>query len=219
MKKYHLSLIVLFVGLVITSCKPKIESEETSAGDVDATRFIVIGGSEMGGIMDDALYNDGQQHSLGALLSKQLEAIGGSLLNQNLMPTSSEGFSVLGNSRLKLGYKTDCLNVTSLSPIRAASSGDGAGFSFNGYSSTSPYTNFGIPYLKSSGKNHIITTAVEHKSVLNPVMDLERQGFFSLYITTIFFAQVTCRSVSFQAVLQLYSCTFVIFLGHVPFMY
>ena len=150
MKKFQFSITILFVGLVITSCKPKIESEETSAGDVDATRFIVIGGSEMGGIMDDALYNDGQQHSLGALLSKQLEAIGGSSLNQNLMPTSSEGFSVLGNSRLKLGYKTDCLNVTSLSPIRAASSGDGTGFSFNGYSSASPYTNFGIPYLKSS---------------------------------------------------------------------
>ena len=149
MKIYFFSLLLLFLTFAMGACKPKVDAQETSAGDVDATRFVVIGGAEMAGLMDDALYNDGQQNSLGALLSNQLELIGGSALNQNLMPSSSEGFSAQGNARFKLGYKTDCKNVTSLSPIRAAASGDGASFMANNYSSNAPYTNFGIPFLKA----------------------------------------------------------------------
>jgi len=144
----------LILGLGILSltfsCKPKETAIEVSAGEVDATRFVSIGGLATSGFMDDALYAEGQENSLGAILSEQFKLIGGGDFKQPLMPNSSVGWSKNGLSRLLLGYKTDCLGVTSLSPVRIASQGDLTGFGNYVYSSSNEFNNFGIPFIKTT---------------------------------------------------------------------
>ena len=144
----------LILGLGILSftfaCKPKETSIEVAAGDVDPTRFVSIGGITTSGFMDDALYSEGQENSLGAILSEQFKLVGAGNFNQPLMPSSSVGWSQNGMSRLLLGYKTDCLSITSLSPVRIASQGDLTGFGSYVYSSSNKFNNFGIPFIKTT---------------------------------------------------------------------
>ena len=149
-KKTQIIALSLGILSVTFSCKPKETSIEVSAGEVDATRFVSIGGIATSGFMDDALYAEGQENSLGAILSEQFKLIGGGDFNQPLMPTSSVGWSKTGLSRLLLGNKTDCLGVTSLSPLRIASQGDLTGFGNYVYSSSNKFNNFGIPFIKST---------------------------------------------------------------------
>ena len=149
-KKTQIIALSLGILSVTFSCKPKETSIEVSAGEVDATRFVSIGGIATSGFMDDALYAEGQENSLGAILSEQFKLLGGGDFNQPLMPTSSVGWSKIGLSRLLLGNKTDCLGVTSLSPLRIASQGDLTGFGSYVYSSSNKFNNFGIPFIKST---------------------------------------------------------------------
>ena len=66
---------ILIIGLAILcyGCKPEIISPNPEAGEVDASHFICIGGNEMAGYLNGALFYDGQQQSLAKLLSKQLK--------------------------------------------------------------------------------------------------------------------------------------------------
>ena len=69
-------LIPVLIGmgtLTVSSCKPKYEKPETSAGELNSSRFVMIGGSHTAGYMDDALYYEGQQYSIANLLSTQLQ--------------------------------------------------------------------------------------------------------------------------------------------------
>lgn len=152
MKLKKRQIIALSLGIlsVTFSCKPKETEIEVSAGDIDATRFVSIGGMTTSGFMDDALYAEGQENSLGAILSEQFKLIGGGVFNQPMMPINSVGWSKIGLSRLLLGYKTDCLGVTSLSPLRIASQGDLTGFGNYVYSSSNKFNNFGIPFIKTT---------------------------------------------------------------------
>jgi hypothetical protein len=141
-------LIPVLIGmgtLALSSCKPKYEKPETSAGEMNASRFVMIGGSHTSGYMDDALYYEGQQYSIANLLSGQLQKVGSGVFYQAYMPDNSVGVNGQGLSRLKLGYKTDCLGVTSLSPVRLASGGDVAALGANVYNASQPFGNFGIP--------------------------------------------------------------------------
>jgi hypothetical protein len=46
---------VIVISLVVTSCKPKYEKPEASKGEIDPTRFVMIGGAHTSGYMNDAL--------------------------------------------------------------------------------------------------------------------------------------------------------------------
>lgn len=116
-----------------------------SAGDIDASRFVAIGGSVTAGFMDDALYSEGQDFSLGNLIANQLKLVGTTEFLQPLMPAGNVGCNADGMSALILGYKTDCLGLTSLSPVRKASNGDVMAFAQNVFSSG--FHNYGIPGL------------------------------------------------------------------------
>ena len=171
LKNTHL-LVALGILSLTFSCKPKETAIEVSAGDVDATRFVSIGGIATSGFMDDALYAEGQENSLGAILSEQFKLIGGGDFKQPLMPSSSVGWSEIGLSRLLLGYKTDCLGVTSLSPVRIASQGDLTGFGSYVYSSSNKFNNFGIPFIK--------TTELSTPGIGNPA---NGQGLYNPFFT------------------------------------
>jgi len=71
---------------------------EASQGDADFSNYVAIGNSLTAGFMDAALYNNGQEFSLGAQLSKQFELTGApSTFNQPDI-NSENGFNTLANS-------------------------------------------------------------------------------------------------------------------------
>jgi hypothetical protein len=145
-----LKLVAVISGILfsVISCKPKYEKPENSKGEMDPTRFVMIGGGHTAGYMNDALYFEGQQNSLAALISNQLSLVGGNLINQPFVNSSSVGVGLTGLAFLKLAYKTDCKGVTSLSPVRVASTGDISVFNDNLYSSSNKFGNYGVPGLK-----------------------------------------------------------------------
>jgi hypothetical protein len=140
--------ILAFTVLAVLSCKPKYNEPTYSKGEINPTRFVMIGGSHTAGYMNDALYYEGQQNSLAALIANQFTFIGGVSINQPWVSSTSVGIGLTGLSRLNLGYKTDCKGVTALSPIRIASSGDLSILNQNIFSSANRFGNFGVPGLK-----------------------------------------------------------------------
>lgn len=154
MFKSNLFRYTLIAVVALASCKPKENKEEAQKGDVDATRFITIGGAITAGYMDDALYAEGQENGLGALLSLKLSDIGGVQVNSAMMPSGSIGANAYGNAPFKLGMKTDCLGATGLSPIRIAASGDISALMQYNFNPSSPYTNFGIPGISMAALNY-----------------------------------------------------------------
>lgn len=147
-KKHFIYFLSALLLSAVYSCKPKESTTEISAGEIDASRYVAIGGSATAGFMDDALYAEGQDNSLGAILAIQFQLIGGETFHQPLMPQFSVGCNVLGLSAYTLNFKTDCLGATSLSPLRIAAQGDIASFQTNVYNSGTLFANFGIPSLK-----------------------------------------------------------------------
>ncbi len=143
--KYFSAASLFLLGLVIFSCKPKLDNPSVDPGSLDVTRYVALGNSITSGYSDGALYYDGQLASYPNLLAQQFELIGGGEFKQPLMPIGSVGFGSSGNSRYKLAYVKDCNNVTSLSP--KAGVGD-----FNALASVSangPFNNMGVPGAKA----------------------------------------------------------------------
>lgn len=153
MKRTLLFGTLLLVGLI--ACKPKYQAPEADAGELDPSRFVMIGGSHSAGFMDDALYYDGQQASIANLISIQLSEVGGGAFYQALMNPNSVGINLQGLSRTKLGYKTDCVGVSSLSPVRLASAGDVNAWNDNLYNAAKPFGNYSIPEMSIQEVNEI----------------------------------------------------------------
>ena len=141
-------LIPALFASILFSCKPAIEDPAYSKGEINPDRFIMIGGGHSAGYMDDALYYEGQQNSVANLIANQLKLVGLQEFNQPLVDANSVGVGLTGLSAMYLNYKTDCKGVTSLSPLRIASSGDQSIFNDNLYSTSATFGNFGIPGLK-----------------------------------------------------------------------
>ena len=154
------NILIIALAILCYGCKPELVSTTPEAGEIDASHFICIGGNEMAGYTNGALFYDGQQQSLAKLLSKQLKLVSianeGFDFHQPLMSQNSVGVSLDSLSRLILGEKTDCLNNTSLSPIRIAATGDFMAFNESNIGATlHAYQNWGIPGLKTTDVNTI----------------------------------------------------------------
>ncbi len=150
MKIKQFSIVSLVVAGALFSCTPKYETPTYSKGDINPTRFVVIGGSMSSGYMNDGLYREGQENSVAAILATQLKLVGGGEFYQPLVSENSVGISGAGLAPLKLGYKTDCLGATSLSPVRIAAAGDASIFAQNVYDASKPFGNFSVPGLTLS---------------------------------------------------------------------
>jgi hypothetical protein len=61
---------------------------------------------------------------------------------------SSVGIGITGLAAFKLGYKTDCKGVSSISPVRVAATGDLNIYNDNLFSASQRFGNYGIPGLK-----------------------------------------------------------------------
>ena len=140
-------VIASFLLTIFSSCKPKITTKNPSAGEITATRFVSIGGALTAGFMDDALFSAGQENSVGNIFAGQLHLVGNLEFLQPLIQSADIGCNAEGKSSLILGYKTDCLGITSLSPVRTSPTGDLALFQQNNF--TTGFHNFGVPGLKA----------------------------------------------------------------------
>jgi hypothetical protein len=191
MTKHILSTLSLSLLLVLGACKPKYEATAPVQGEMNPTRFVMIGGGHAGGYMDDALTHEGQLNSVANIIAEQFKSVGGGSFNQPLVSQNSIGISLTNLAPFKLGYKTDCKNVTSLSPIRIATGGDLSVFNDNLYLTSNKFGNFGIPGMKlldvSSTSFANVNpffkrmTSSTSSSVLDNVMGVD-PTFFSIFL-------------------------------------
>ena len=136
-----------FLIAICIACKPKFEAPEYSSGETNPERLLMLGGTFASGYTDDALFRYGQEHSMASYIHKSLNDVSPSSFNQPFVEEGSVGISSNGLSRLILGYKTDCLNETSLSPVRETTTGDAN--VLNSIYSGTPFNNMSIPGLRT----------------------------------------------------------------------
>ncbi len=140
MKKFLLTILAL---ALFTACERKIDTFSVTKGSADFTKYVSVGNSLTAGYADGVLYRTGQKYSYPNLIAGQLQLAGSGAFVQPIVP-SEYGVDFLGaGTKLVLGLKTDCQNVTSLAPIPAI--GDKAPLLPVGYS----VNNLGIPGAKS----------------------------------------------------------------------
>jgi GDSL-like Lipase/Acylhydrolase len=114
----------VFLIIVAQACSPDLPIPQAKSGDADFTKSIAIGGSFMAGYQDGALFMKGQKNCIPALITQQLELAGAPIFNQHLLSDdnglgmNSKPWESWFLSSSKLGYKTDCKGITSLSPIK-----------------------------------------------------------------------------------------------------
>jgi hypothetical protein len=69
---------------------------DASAGSADFSKFVAIGTSYTAGFQAGALFTQGQQRSVGRILAKQFECVGGGVFNQANIG-SENGFNIFIN--------------------------------------------------------------------------------------------------------------------------
>ncbi len=158
MKTTQLFFPVLLFSIIalFNACSLKLDIPAPNPGNADFSKTISIGGNYMAGYQDGALYRNGQQLSIPALLTEQFKQVGGSQFNQALMPDNN-GLGL--NSKVweswfitpsHLGYKTDCKGVRALSPLK-------------NFISQSEAT----PYLISIAGNSIQNLAIPYANIID----------------------------------------------------
>lgn len=132
MKRFkQLSKLLLVTAFIFAGCEGQGDSliedrlennplpgePNYSAGDADFSNYIAIGNSLTAGFMDGALYTNGQIHSFPAILSDQLELVGGGdFLQPNV--NSVNGFNVsLSNPQQGLILGRTELDVSIPGPV------------------------------------------------------------------------------------------------------
>lgn len=127
--KINWAAIAVLGITVISSCRPEPNVETATFGDVDASRYVVIGDSYIAGYQDGALFKDGQSRSIGALLFRQLDYVasieGGSLSfvqallqDNNGIGRNSKPWDVVYTGASVMGDRTDCTGEVSIGPVK-----------------------------------------------------------------------------------------------------
>jgi len=137
-------LFIIFGIAGLASCKPNLKSDTPNANGLDFSNYVAVGNSLTAGYADGTLYRTGQQNSYPNILAEQLGIFGPISFKIPLLP-GNHGYP---GAKLVLGYKTDCLGTTSLSPIPDTSMVDTAGSATN-ISAQGPFNNFGIPGIRA----------------------------------------------------------------------
>ncbi|PCH95629.1 MAG: hypothetical protein COB85_04335 [Bacteroidetes bacterium] len=124
------SLAILLV--VVASCGKDLDVPELSAGDANFSQVVAVGGDFLSGYQDGALFKEGQEKSIPKLLTLQFSEIyfqsgsptAKSKFKQPLMPYglgfgfNSKKWESEFISRITLGYKVNCEDTESLSPLK-----------------------------------------------------------------------------------------------------
>lgn len=158
-------LYIISIGIILTSCAPELEYEEWSTGEISTNSVVFVGGTSTSGYADDGLYLDAQANSFASIIATQLNLVAEFDYSMPEVSASSVGINFSGLSKLELGYKTDCKNVTGLSPIRTSSVGDQS--VLNPLNPTKAYSNLGIPGLSTIHSTQL-GLADNNSSLFNP---------------------------------------------------
>ncbi|HXH20246.1 MAG TPA: SGNH/GDSL hydrolase family protein [Chitinophagales bacterium] len=127
-------LFYLSSFIFLTSCEPKVDIPEPSAGTADFSSYVAIGGSYTAGFADGALSKQGQLASFPNLLAQQMQLAGGGDFNQPLLKgdkgtypdydkTKPDGYK-LTLPRFILVKEPDCKGEIGILPERLDSIGD-----------------------------------------------------------------------------------------------
>ena len=89
-------VLFIFTAAIFWSCKPKIKEQAISKGELDVSSFVMLGGAQASGYMDDALYFEGQENSLANLIALQLTKVGLPNFQQPWVNEGSVGIGLTG---------------------------------------------------------------------------------------------------------------------------
>lgn len=116
--------LAFLLPMLMVGCAAKLDVPVPDPGRADFSRTVAFGGTSMSGMKDGALYAEGQQTSIPALVAGQLSLAGGGGFQQALVP---DGLSLGLNpypwvapyqSRSQLGDAVDCNGEVSLGPVK-----------------------------------------------------------------------------------------------------
>lgn len=145
-------LIYLFSLFVFISCEPEIDDINFNGGTADFTRTVAVGNSLTAGFQSSALRRDKQMVSFPAIISQQLQMVGGGEFTQPLLD-DGVGIGSTLNAELGLFLKADCLGEVGPSPDNIDTIGQVDQFNFldqtNFIGGLGPYNNVGVPGAKS----------------------------------------------------------------------
>lgn len=187
-------LLFLFAG-----CIPKLDEPELQSGTADFTKVVALGDNYFSGYRDGALYAEGQNASVSAIVQKQMSLVTPSEFNVAALPegqdvgTNVKPWVSIFQTRSFLGDKVDCEGETSLSPLS-----DSIPFA-TGLNMLAPYsgavvqnigvpsaatsdmlsTGFGMPYDSGSVFYHRIATNPGTSTMLSDAAD-QNASFYLL---------------------------------------
>lgn len=120
--------------LLLSSCEPKVDTPEPSAGTADFTRYVAIGSSYSSGFADGALSKQGQLSSFPSLLVQQMRLVGGAATfnipllkgDKGTYPDENygPGYYKLTLPRFILVKEADCKGEVNILPERIDTVGD-----------------------------------------------------------------------------------------------
>lgn len=146
-----LTLVIFFIG-----CKPKIKAPTLRANLATVDKVVYLGDSYLSGYQDAALFEDGQQHSVAALLSRSFESVEGTAIVQPLL-SYSNGVGInakpwngeLNTHSVLTADVADCTGELGLKPIKSEFVYDANG-SYASYTGTkSAITDFSVPFVST----------------------------------------------------------------------
>jgi lysophospholipase L1-like esterase len=106
-------LIFIGIAIVLFGCQPELDDFVISKGNADFTTYVSLGNSLTAGYADGSLYRTSQMNSYPSIIAGQFQKAGGGEFVQPLM----DGEYGILPGKLRLGYNTDCLGNTGLSPL------------------------------------------------------------------------------------------------------
>jgi hypothetical protein len=150
------SRFILFAFTVLCcACKPNLEIPVPASGDANFSKSIAVGGNYMSGYQDGALFHDGQERAIPALLARQFALTGQSNFAQAMFSDNSglgwnskpwESWFVKASH---LNYRFDCEGTRSLGPLKDSLSRSAAALLFsNSYFAAN--CNFAIPFARTA---------------------------------------------------------------------
>lgn len=110
--KYKYIIYISLLGLLF-ACEPELDDFEPSQGNADFSVYVALGNSLTAGYADGSLYRSSQLNSFPSILAEQFKKAGGGDFVQPLM----DGEYGIMPGKLKLDYKTDCTDETSVGPV------------------------------------------------------------------------------------------------------
>jgi hypothetical protein len=146
----HLVFAVTVTAFAV-NCTPELTNPDPQPGDANFSKVVAIGGDFMAGYQDGALFMDGQQKSLPALLCRQFETVEGGSFNQNYIAAgsslgwSSKPWESWFIQQSHMGWRTDCEGTVSLGPVKDSLSVSAA-MSLYANSYMSANQNFAVPF-------------------------------------------------------------------------